>query len=356
VSPDVLEAVALATGLAPTSLTIRQRPAMAHQANRLYDVLADAQHLIAKQYVSNVELDAPSNEYRALRLVEHLDIAPRPAFFDPAVGPVVVYAYMDGTMWDRRVPSAVELESLAALWVALHGLPIEGLWVGRGQARNSPTLVGRLRAPIERYATWATASGDHARRSAARACMQVLERGLSDGVQLIPEIAPLCFCRSDARFANVIARPDGRVGLVDWEDSGLRDPARELVDLLHHPNQEDLLGPDEWRPFLDRYLPSRGADAGFAERVRGYLALFPVSWLGVLLTEGLRRTSNGTLHDWRVNDLDPNERLRRYVARSNAWPELDPGAALSDVADVTFFRSAGASRGAGGYRRSARQW
>jgi aminoglycoside phosphotransferase (APT) family kinase protein len=167
---------------------------------------------------------------------------------------------------------------------------------------------------------------------------EVLERGLSDGVPLIPEIAPLCFCRSDARFANVIARPDGRVGLVDWEDSGLRDPARELVDLLHHPNQEDLLGPDEWRPFLDRYLPSRGADAGFAERVRGYLALFPVFWLGVLLTEGLRRTSNGTLHDWRVNDLDPNERLRRYVARSNAWPELDPGAALSDVADVTFFR------------------
>lgn len=103
---------------------------------------------------------------------------------------------------------------------------------------------------------------------------------MADGLPLIPEIAPLCFCRSDPPFANVIARPDGRVGLVDWEDSGLRDPACELADLLHHPNQEDLIGPDAWRPFLDRYLPSRRADAGFSERLRGYLAFFPVFWLG----------------------------------------------------------------------------
>ena len=145
------------------------------------------------------------------------------------------------------------------------------------------------------------------------------------------------FCRSDARFANVIARPDGRVGLVDWEDSGLRDPALELVDLLHHPNQEDLLDAEGWQPFLDHYLPSRSADTGFGERLRGYLALFPVFWLGVLLTEGMRRSASGALQGWLVNDLEPNQRLRRYVARSLAWPAIDPTNRLSDVADVTFF-------------------
>jgi hypothetical protein len=80
---------------------------------------------------------------------------------------------------------------------------------------------------------------------------------------------------------------------VDWEDAGLRDPARELADLLNHPNQEDLLGPEGWRPFLDRYLPSRAADAGFGERLHGYLALFPVWWLGLLLAEGMRREEPG---------------------------------------------------------------
>ena len=81
---------------------------MPHQANHLYDVWADGRHLIAKEYLSDVELDAPLNEYRALRLVESMDIAPPPLFFDPSVGPVVVYQYLEGVMWDRRVPVAAE--------------------------------------------------------------------------------------------------------------------------------------------------------------------------------------------------------------------------------------------------------
>ena len=72
---------------------------MPHQANHLYDVWADGRHLIAKEYLGDVELDAPLNEYRALRLVESMDIAPRPLFFDPSVGPVVVYHYLEGAMW-----------------------------------------------------------------------------------------------------------------------------------------------------------------------------------------------------------------------------------------------------------------
>jgi thiamine kinase-like enzyme len=32
------------------------------------------------------------------------------------------------------------------------------------------------------------------------------------------------FCRADPRFANVITRPDGRLAMVDWEDSGRAIP------------------------------------------------------------------------------------------------------------------------------------
>jgi thiamine kinase-like enzyme len=69
--------------------------------------------------------------------------------------------------------------------------------------------------------------------------------------------APLVFCRSDPRCANVIARPDGRLGLGDWEDSGLRDPGREVADLLLHPNQEDLVAGPVWDAFLRPYQASR---------------------------------------------------------------------------------------------------
>jgi hypothetical protein len=309
---------------------------MPHQANILYDVFGDGRHLIAKEFLSDMDLDSPLNEYRALRLVEPLDMAPRPVFFDPDVGQVVVYEFLEGVMWDRRVPSAAALAALADRWVELHALTIDGLWIGRGQARNAPNLVGRLRAPIERYVAWA-AGRNAARRMAADACLQALERGLADGLPLIPDVAPLCFCRSDARFAYVIGRPDGRVGLVDWEDSGLRDPARELADLLLHPNQEDLLGAAQWQPFLERYMPRRATDPGFAERLRGYLALFPLFWLGVLLTDGLQRVAHGALETRRINDMVPNDRLRRYVARGLAWPTLDPADSLAEVAHLAFF-------------------
>jgi len=50
---------------------------------------------------------------------------------------VVVYHYLEGALWDRRVPAAAELAALADLWVALHAHPFENLWIGRGQARKS---------------------------------------------------------------------------------------------------------------------------------------------------------------------------------------------------------------------------
>ena len=101
---------------------------------------------------------------------------------------------------------------------------------------------------------------------------------------------PLCFCRSDPRFANVIARSDGGIGLVDWEDCGLRDPAREVADLLMHPNQEDLLDFAAWQPFLSVYRTGRRDDPDFELRLQAYLALFPVFWLGFEFTSIELRT------------------------------------------------------------------
>jgi hypothetical protein len=193
VIPALLEAAVRATGLGPGSLIIEQRSETPHRTNRLYDVWADGRHLIAKEYLSNVDLDAPLNEYRPPpgRVNGHCAAA---ALFDPSVGPAVVYAYMDGAMWDRRVPATAELVALADVWVALHALPIDDVWVGRARSSNSPSRVARWRAPIERYAAWAAQTGDGARRNAAQVCMQSLERGLADALPLRPEVAPSVGC------------------------------------------------------------------------------------------------------------------------------------------------------------------
>lgn len=105
-----------ATGRDVQSLTIRCRPPIAHQTNHLYDVWVNDQQLIDKVYLGNVERNSQLTEYRSLQVVRPLDIAPRPVFFDPSAGPVVGYEFLDGEMWDRRLPSASELEILANVW------------------------------------------------------------------------------------------------------------------------------------------------------------------------------------------------------------------------------------------------
>jgi hypothetical protein len=332
----VRAAVARVLGRLPLEHELSLRPAIPHQRNRLHEIRADGVHLIAKEYLATDEREAPGHEYAALRLVEPLDIAPRPVFFDPHVGPVVIYAFLDGTMWDRDVPTPAQLAALAEVWIRLHAVPIDGLWLATGQARPWSKTEARLRAPIAAYAAWVERQAPH-RRRAAQLCLEALERALAITAALIPVDAPRCFCRSDPRFANVIARPDGRLGLVDWEDSGLRDPAREVADLLLHPNQEDLLDWPAWRAFLDPYVASRRGDRGFGDRLHGYLAIFPVFWLGLLLRDGLDRLARDALQGWRVNGLAPNDRLRRYLARCLAWPEPDPAAALATLGDVVFF-------------------
>jgi aminoglycoside phosphotransferase (APT) family kinase protein len=152
----------------------------------------------------------------------------------------------------------------------------------------------------------------------------------------------LCFCRSDPRFANVIRRPDGRLGLVDWEDSGLRDPARDLADVVTHPNQEDLLAFDQWRALLEPYLAVRGTiDPQLAHRVRLYLAIFPAFWLASLIRGALRSASTGTqaagLSGQRSHGMPLNDKLRRYLARGLAWPETDFTDQLESLADTVFF-------------------
>jgi thiamine kinase-like enzyme len=142
----------------------------------------------------------------------------------------------------------------------------------------------------------------------------------------------------DPRFANVIQRPDGHITLVDWEDSGLLDPASGIACLLTHPNQEDLLTAAQWSAFLRPYLATRSqVDPILSQRLELWCGGFSIFWLGQLLVEGVARHRTGRLDRWRVNDMPANLRLRRYLARALAWPESDLAPRLTQLAGLTFF-------------------
>ena len=333
--------VAASLGLGANDVTVRERTPLAHQRNQLYDARASGQHFIAKRFARpNRADDAAHCEERALTLLAPYGIAPEPLLHAPAQpsgrAPIVVYRFVEGAMWDRTPPSAAQLAQLAQAWITMHQVPTDGLWTSHAYQLfhgSSPWL----RAPLLRYAAW-TRRHFPAGGAADAHCLALFRRFR----HLIAEVerldAPLCFSRADPRFANVIQRSADQLAMVDWEDSGLRDPALDVADLLTHPNQEDLLPPAAWQAFLAPYRAAQlPRDPTFDQRLQRYTALFVLFRLVRLLQAGVERAETGALAGWRINMLTPNERLRRLLARGLAWPnDLDENR-LAAVKPVTFF-------------------
>jgi aminoglycoside phosphotransferase (APT) family kinase protein len=332
--------VADATGTPPAGVRVAVRPPLDHQSNRLYDVWAGERRLVAKEFLRPAQhATAPPREHGALERLADLDIAPRAVLIastaTPPLGPVVVYEYMEGEPWGRRRPTDGRLRCLADTWLVLHGAPTEGLSPTRGAGTDE--VEGWLRQGFDAYGEWVESAFPAGRR-ALDLCLEVAERRRPLLAELRDHEPVLCFCRSDARFANFVDRPDGRVGMIDWEDSGLDDPARDLADLALHPNQEDLLSSDDLRVFLDRYLAGRAAlDPHLERRMQLYVAALSLLWPAWLFPGGVRRARAGRLGDWSVNGLPANRRLRRYLARALAWPRADAADEYDSLADVVFF-------------------
>jgi hypothetical protein len=329
-----------ATGLAFDQLVAIPRPPIDHQSNQLYDVWVAGRHLIVKEFLKSEEWSAaPRREFDALTLLAPLDLAPQPLFYDPTLAPIVVYEFMAGDMWDRHQPTPAELGQLADYWLQMTNVPTTGLWLSHGQERTWPEIEASFQRSFRSYQQWAQAEFPSGLWCAER-CLHLLESRSVVGRELMAMPTVLTFGRADSRFANVIRRPSGRLGMVDWEDSGLRDPARDLADLLTHSNQEDLLTYEAWQPFLQPYLAARGsADPYLWQRTHLYLAGFSLFWLSLLLELGVKRARASKLAGWQANGLPINQRLRRYLARALAWPELTFTNELDKLADIDFFPS-----------------
>lgn len=334
IAADVLSADA-------STIEIIRRPPLDVQSNCLYEASDGSQRIILKQFLKPDEFrESPLREFSALELLSDLDIAPQPRAYIPHQSnrkPIVVYDYMDGQMWDRQIPTAGELSHLSALWIQISEIKSDALWVSRNYEHSTANVWKGVRKMLQNYSSWAKSSFEPA-INAAHLCRELGEQRLEVVEELSQYEVPLCFCRSDPRFANVISRPGGKLGMVDWEDSGLRDPALDLADILTHPNQEDLLSPLQWRAFLSPYIEARGRiDDALSERLHLYRGLLPVWWLAILLNEGMRRFSAGQLDNWRIHSMSPNLKLRRYLARALAWPEHEFDEKISQIEENRFF-------------------
>jgi hypothetical protein len=328
--------IAKIIGVKSIELQVSPREPLDFQSNSLYDIWGANLHFIAKEYLKPNELTvAPLREYKSLQLLSSLNIAPQPIFFEPDLAPIVVYEYMDGEMWDRRPVSAPNLSDLVDVWLKVNSVSVD--WISRGSERTLQIIEQEFHQRLSDYLKWSSAEFTSGKR-AAEMCLQLLENRHKIIKELSEYTPILCFCRSDPRFANVIQRPNGQLGLVDWEDSGLRDSAQEVADVLTHPNQEDLLRWKEWQVFVEPYINARKkTDREISRRLHLYLAVYPLFWLTILLKHGIKLASTGQLAGWTTNDLPGNIKLRRYLARALAWPNMEYESTLEELERLEFF-------------------
>lgn len=341
---DLSAAVSYALRRLPADIRLRPLDPLDHQSNHLYEARAGGAVYMVKEFRKPDELyDAPAREYFAMEALAAREIAPRPVAYVRAgqLGtgqwPIVVYQRMAGEMWDRRAPSAAEMGDLARLWLAIHEVPVEGAPRARGIADGAGRLLDRLPHVLQRYADWAREAAPHC-LPMARALEQVGSRAGAAAAELRELPVREVYCRSDARFSNVIARPDGRLGMVDWEDCGVGDPAQFVADLRIGPNQEDLISDAAWQSFSGLYLGALGRrDPTLARRVALYELLVASLWLGWMAERVLTDAAAGPVRPWAMNTMPATERGRRFLARALAWPEGDFEAASAEVGDYRFF-------------------
>lgn len=322
-------------------IVVRERPRLTYQSNNLYDVFFDDTHWIAKEFVKEDEFEeSPLREYNALKLLQPYDIAPIPIDFMPYPDyehPIVLYEFMAGEMWDRRKPSAHDLGKLAEVWLTTYKATRAGLWKSRLLADSVLANVNRYRHNFKLYQDWAEhhfpAGVPHVQRANA-----LFDKRADTIQQLNDESVTDLFSRADPRFANIIARPDGRVGFVDWEDSGLRSPMRTVCGLLYHANQEDLLTFQEWQAFLIPLMENYPVKEDDIHVIfKGYRAIIPIAWLSFILRWGVNLMQNNHDGVWLVNTMKPNQRLRRYFAHALNWEDDNFEAHLRNCEGIQFF-------------------
>ncbi|MBV9578732.1 MAG: aminoglycoside phosphotransferase family protein [Chloroflexi bacterium] len=333
--------MAEALGVGPDALRIDNRPPLPHQTNHLYDIWIDTTHLIGKVFCDaerRRRRPAAEREYAALHVMWPRGCAPRPVAFQAGTDPLVIYEFAPGAMWDRRVPTRAQLERLADVWLRLAAVPPAQLWPAPGESTPWTDIESRMIGRLEKYVTWLRHAPDRQRTELAELSLEAARHILASLRPLGDASYVPAFCHWDPRFANIIEAPSGALALVDWEDSGVRDPANDVACLLSHPNQEDLLSPSAWSAFLEPYLESRSThDPTLRARIEHWCGGFAIFWLGLLLDDGISRSTSGNLVDWRINAMEPNQRLRRYLARALAWPDPDFSRQLTELQTCTFF-------------------
>jgi aminoglycoside phosphotransferase (APT) family kinase protein len=212
------------------------------------------------------ERDGIGREWTALGLLDqHLpDCAPRPVLRDQTGDrPAVVMTWLSGQPLGGRQLVRPQFTELRERIMAVHAVLPERLDAAIPAAMGTP---GAIIARIQQDGEAALVRRSHAPEASGQRELRALWQDWLRGPDPATLVAPtyMVFSRGDPNLMNCLW-DDGRMRLVDFEDSGWSDRATDLADLVEHVQSRGT-SDEDWFASSTGSLSVRPSVAAFKPR------------------------------------------------------------------------------------------
>lgn len=282
--------------------------------NLIFRVTRDADDWAVKFTIRD-ERNRAQREFSSLRLLEslNLQVAPRPLYFDQERYrlPVVVQTWIEGTplklppeddaIWTDILLAYHVVHQVTDEVIQERGLALRpcGLVTERPEKALTGLVEFLAQIPI----------GEQPRTLSE--LLAELERFALPLIQVSS-----CLGHGDATVRNMLHTASGVV-LVDWEYSGLCDPAHEIAKIMTHPHAKDV-SEERWQWVAEHYAQMVG-DASFRQRIQVQYALALIWWC-IRLVYGrsvlLQRPTRRLVGSAPEAEISSDENIERYLLRA----------------------------------------
>lgn len=282
--------------------------------NLLFRATRDGADLAIKLLIRD-ERNRAQREFSALTLLESLGspVAPRPIFLDldSYRHAVLAQTWVDGQMLQSAPDDDSTWLRILQTYHAVHRIGLDDI-MRQGVAFDqtvSSTLPDQAVSDIIAYAQQVP---PEYHTEALAGLIDALVR------MRIPTIRrSSCLCHGDPNVRNMIVTSGG-ARLVDWEYSGINDPAHEIAALMSHP-VGGLPGEERWRWLAEQYALLSG-EPDMLLRIRLHYAL-RLAWWCVRLLFGryvlLQRPSHRLVGPQAEEEISTLENIDRYFSRAH---------------------------------------
>ncbi|MBC8077414.1 MAG: aminoglycoside phosphotransferase family protein [Chloroflexales bacterium] len=310
--------------------------------NLLFRATGETQDVAVKFLIRDARQRA-QREWAALSLIDRMNapFGPRPLHYDHERLPhaAVVQTWLDGTALHATPTDDVAWLQIVQTYAAVHRLQLED--AARLGVALEPTGIVQTYAAVHRLqledaarlgvALEPTGSAQPVRQAgtALREFAQQIPPTRYDAAlaRLLQTIDELClppthaaqrWVHGDPSIRNVVLTPQG-AQLVDWEYSGLGDPAREIAMLMSHPFAI-AAGEARWR-WVAQHYAQLSAEADMPQRIAQQYSL-SLAWWCVRLLVGryvlLQRPTQRLVGAGAEAAISTEDNIARYFARAHA--------------------------------------